>query len=245
MSRFRRALAAAALAVAAGGAMFTSAAGAAPAYAAIPAPPTAPTVPAGGHAIELTAQLATQRAGGIGPQVVAPCAVPALASPSQSAPADCLPQQIICWITVSTPVLNEFRSIVASASAHCDHPVDALRLGESLYKNNGGSISDDYDPEPNATDASTAVLGGACQPVPYDNFGFAGIDWPAGYTDNKTGGTTGSLHDIESFTPTASACAPPPPPGGGGSGGPVGGCATSSPPSSAQPVADLPRLHTC
>jgi hypothetical protein len=233
VSRFRRALAATALAVgAAGGALLTATAGAAPAYAA------AGTAPAGGHAVTLTVHATKQASAGTSPQVILPCAVPASASPSQVKPASCGAQTITCWITVPAPALTSFRSVVAGASVHCDAPVSAIRLGESLYKNNGGSISDDQDDVVNEADAHTAVGGGACQPVPYDNFGFAGVDFPDGYTP-----TTGSLHHLETFTPTASACAPPPPPGGGGGGG--GGCAITAPSSTAQPLAVRPRLITC
>ena len=250
MTRFLQALAATTLAVAAaGGALAASAAVVAPAFAASPAAPaaatvpSAPTVPMGGQTITVTAQRPT----GISPQATLPCATipaPAPASPSQSTPAACLPPHIICWLTVSTPTLNEFRSVVANGLVHCDNPVDEIVLGESL--NNGAlSIATDTDDPVNEANAQTAVSGGACQPATYDNDVSAVIHWPAGYTDDKTGGTTGFLNGVASFTPTAAACAPPPPAGGGGSGGPVGGCATTAPSSSAQPPADLPHLHTC
>jgi hypothetical protein len=234
VSRFRRALAATTLAAAtAGGALLTSAAGAAPAFAATPA---APTAPPGGHTIKVTAQLATQRPSGISPQVVEPCAIPASTSPSQSAPASCLPPQIICWITVPAPFVNSHQVVFATASVHCDSPVDAIRLTETLSQNNS-QVDEESDNVVNFTDASTFVATASCQPVRYDNFGFAGIDFPDGYTP-----TSGSLHHLESFTPTASACAPPPPPGGGGGGG---GCAITSPSSSAHPAADRPRVIVC
>jgi hypothetical protein len=116
---------------------------------------------------------------------------------------------------------------------HCDAPISAIRLDEALSKNNGVSIDDDQDNVVNAADAHTAVAGGACQPVPYSNFGFAGLDFPPGYTP-----ATGTVHHVETFTPTSSACAPPPPPGGGG-------CAIASPSSSADPAADRPRVIVC
>jgi hypothetical protein len=245
VSRFRRALAAMALATAAAsGALLTSAAGAAPAYAATPAAPTtpaAPAAPAGGHTITITAHAAKQAPGGISSQVVEPCAIPASTSPSQSAPASCLPPQIICWITVPAPFVNSHQVVFATASVHCDNPVDAIRLTETLSQNNS-QVDEESDNVVNFTDASTFVATASCQSVRYDNFGFAGIDFPDGYTDIN-GQTTGSVHHLESFTPTVSACAPPPPPGGGGGGG--GGCAITSPSSPAHPAADRPRAIVC
>ena len=104
-----------------------------------------------------------------------------------------------------------------------------------------GSTVVDVNSDDQVNDAFTAVADGHCQPgLDYDDFGFATIDWPAGYTDDITGGTTGSLHHLESYVPLPSACAPP--------GTPIITCATAPPPTpspSAEPDKLSPHLHTC
>ena len=238
MSRFRRALAATTLAAAAaGGALLTSTGGAAPAYAAVPA---AQAPPPGSHTFTLSANLSKQATSGVGPHVILPCAVPGSAGPSQSASTGCVPQTITCWITVPAPAVNSVQIVFGTASVHCDHQVDAIRLDEVLYQNNS-EVDSESDDVVNFTDASTLVVTASCQPVDYDNFGFAGVDFPPGYVPVYPGT---SLHHLESFTPTASDCAPPPPGGGGGGGG-GGGCSVTSPSPSASPAADRPHVIVC
>lgn len=233
MSRFRRALAATALAVgAAGAALLTATAGAAPAYAA------APAAPAGGHAVTVTVHATKQASGGTSPQVILPCAVPAPGSPSQIKPASCGAQTITCWITVSAPQVSPAQFVVASASVHCDNPVSSINLSDTLSLPNGVEVGEGQKFVVNQADTAAVALSASCQPVEYTNFGFAGITFPDGYTP-----TSGNLHQLETFTPTASACAPPPPPSGGGGGG--GGCAITAPSSIAQPPAVRPRLISC
>ena len=230
MPRSRRALVAAAVAmIALGGALVTSAAGAASAHAATAAAPVS-------HTMTVTAQ----RNSGISPRDILPCAVPApTSSPSQVTPASCgLPPVITCWITVSVPVVTSSKTISAGASVHCDSPISAIRLTEDLYKGNSTTpVSESQDFPVNDANAFGAVGGGKCQPVTYFNVGFAGLDFPAGYTPSS-----GSIHDTESLTPSAKACGTT---SGGGGGGGGGGCAITAPSSSAQPAADLPRLIAC
>jgi hypothetical protein len=89
--------------------------------------------------------------------------------------------------------------------------------------------------------ALAATVDPNCQPgLEYDNFGFATIYWPAGYTDDLTGGSTGTVHHLESYVPLPSACAPP--------GTPIITCATAPPPTpspSTEPDTLSPYLHTC
>jgi len=234
MSRFRRALAATALAVgAAGAALLTATAGAAPAYAA------APAAPAGGHTVTVTVHATKQASGGTSPQVILPCVVPASTSPSQINPAGCGPQTITCWISVSAPQVSPAQLVVATASVHCDNPVSAINLSDTLYLPNLVEVGAGSKFVVNVADAAAVALSASCQPATYTNFGFAGIDFPDGYTP-----ASANLHDLENFTPTASACAPPPPPSGGGGGG-GGGCATTAPSSTAQPPGLRPRVISC
>lgn len=229
MSRISRALAAMTMtAAAAGGALLIAAAGAVPAYASDPAT-TAP--PPGSHTVTITAR-PTAPATGTPGSAVLPCA----AAPG----ASCLPAHIICWITVLPPAAQN-QIIVAAASVHCDHPVDAIRLDETLSE---GSTVVDVNSDNQVNDAFTITSDGHCQPgLDYDNFGFATVDWPAGYTDDITGGTTGSLHHLESYVLLPSDCAPP--------GTPIITCATATPPTtptpspSTEPDKLSPHLHTC
>ena len=92
-----------------------------------------------------------------------------------------------------------------------------------------------------ATDAFTITGDGNCQGgLEYDNFGFATINFPAGYTPVYP---PGYLHHLESYVPLRSACAPP--------GTPIITCATAPPPApptpspSTGPARVTPHLHTC
>jgi len=222
MSRIRRALAATTMAVAAaGGGLLLAAAAAVPAYASAPA---VPAPPPGSQTFTMTGHLTQQAAGGIRPFL----------------DDDPRPRVIICWITVNVPFVYLYQTIYADVRVHCDHPVDAIRLDETLSENNT-EVSTDSDDKWNDTDAFTATAAGPCQTIEYENFGFAGIDFPEDYTPRE-----GSVHGLESFVPTAMACTPPPPGGpGGGGGGPVGPCAIHAPASSARQAAIRPHVHTC
>jgi hypothetical protein len=118
------------------------------------------------------------------------------------------------------------------------HEMSSINLSDSLSLPNGAEVGEGSKFVVNVADTGVVALSASCQPVTYTNFGFAGIDFPDGYTP-----ASGNLHDLETFAPTASACAPPPPSGGGGGGsGGGGGCAITSPSSTAQPPAVRPRL---
>jgi hypothetical protein len=233
MSRIRRALAAAAMALAAAGGGLVAASGAVPAYASAPAI-TAP--PPGSSTVTITAHATAPAAGKAGSTVL-PCAT--------ASGASCVPQTITCWITVPPPYVL-MQVIAATTSVHCDSQVDAINLDQTLSE--GSEIVEvKSDHKVNDTDAFTIAGDGNCQGgLEYDNFGFATIDFPPGYTPVYP---PGYLHHLESYVPTASACAPP--------GTPIITCATAPPPapstqstpavapSSAEPDGPGPRLHTC
>jgi hypothetical protein len=225
VSRFRRALAAATLALGAASAALLTA-GSVPAYAA-PAPAAAP---AGGHVVTRTFEATRQAA----PQVCEPSVVRTPASLTQVQPADCGsgPSVIWCTLAVSTPQVEHPSLIVdATASAYCTWSVDQLNLDEVLSFNNA-QLDEQYKPTANQSTNSTAVRGGGCQAGEYDNFGHLFIDWPDGYTPD-----TGTQSDTESLTTTASTCAPPPT---GGTG-----CNVTTPSPVGQPPAVRPDFHTC
>jgi hypothetical protein len=228
VSRLRRALAATTLAaVAAGGALLTAAA--APAHAATPA---AVTAPAGGHMLKITAQ----RAGGISPQVIEPCAVPASTSPSQITPASCLPKTITCWLDASAPTGGP-AGVIAGADVRCDNPVSDIIIDAGLILNHSRTLTEDANEvQPGAT-VAVATATSLCLPGTYTNGADASIVFPDGYSPSAA-----TLHQSPDTVVSLSDCAPPPPPGGGGGGG---GCAITSPSSTAQPPAVRPRLISC
>ena len=227
MSRISRALGAMTMTAAAAGAwLLIAAAGAVPVYAA----PATTAPPPGGHTVTITAQATAQATGKPGAAVL-PCAtVPG---------ASCLPQTITCWINVPPP-FAQMQIIVATASVHCDHQVDAINLDQTLFE--GSEIVEVKSDHPvGATDAFTITGDGNCQGgLEYDNFGFATINFPAGYTPVYP---PGYLHHLESYVPLPSACAPP--------GTPIITCATAPPPTpptpspSTGPARVTPHLHTC
>jgi hypothetical protein len=227
MSRISRALGAMTMTAAAAGAwLLIAAAGAVPVYAA----PATTAPPPGGHTVTITATATAQATGTPGAAVL-PCAtVPG---------ASCLPQTITCWINVPPP-FAQMQIIVATASVHCDHQVDAINLDQTLSE--GSEIVEVKSDHPaGATDAFTITGDGNCQGgLEYDNFGFATINFPAGYTPVYP---PGYLHHLESYVPLPSACAPP--------GTPIITCATAPPPTpptpspSIEPARVTPHLHTC
>jgi hypothetical protein len=149
MSRIRRALGAMTMTAAAAGAgLLIAAAGAVPAHAA----PATTAPPPGGHTVTITAQATAQATGKPGSAVL-PCAtVPG---------ASCLPQTITCWINVPPP-FAQMQIIVATTSVHCDSPVDAINLDQTLSE--GSEIVEVKSDHPvGATDAFTIAGDGNCQ----------------------------------------------------------------------------------
>lgn len=236
MSRFRRALVATTMAAAAAGSgLLIAAAGAVPAYAAAPAARPA------SHTYTITAQPtkhakhAKHAASGIGHHAILPCAEKPGAA---IRPASCLPQQIICWITVQTPYIYNY-DFLAAAKVHCDSPVDHIGLEEDLIANSQYVIDSDYKAVDGLANVDTFVESFVCMGGTWTNHASATIDFPDGYTP-----TFGSVYGNADLNTTVSACTPPPPPsGGGGTGG--GGCAIMAPSWSARPAGIRPHILSC
>ena len=135
-------------AAAAGAGLLIAAAGAVPAYAA----PATTAPPPGGHTVTISAQSTAQATGKPGSAAL-PCAtVPG---------ASCLPQTITCWINVPPP-FAQMQIIVATTSVHCDSPVDAINLDQTLSE--GSEIVEVKSDHPvGATDAFTMAGDGNCQ----------------------------------------------------------------------------------
>jgi hypothetical protein len=82
----------------------------------------------------------------------------------------------------------------------CDNPVDAINLDETLSEGSA-IVAVDSDNEVGSAGAFTAVSAHSCQPgADYDNFGYATIDFPPGYTPSR-----GTVHDLRSYIPLPSA----------------------------------------
>src|SRR4051812_13582731 len=112
VSRFRKALAAATMAIAAagGGLLITAA-------SAVPASASARPAPHGGHTITVTAHPRTHAASRIGPHDILPCTVKPGAGIK---PASCGDQVIYCVITANRPEPNTLPgAIVALSTVRC------------------------------------------------------------------------------------------------------------------------------
>jgi hypothetical protein len=171
MSRFRKTLAAAAMAMAtAGGGLLITAAGAVPAYA---SPPPAPS---GGHAVStITFQRAAPAASS--PNVILPCAVKspaaaaAAAATAGAAPADdtCDSGVITCDVIASNPILFGSDQLIFEAHTYCSDDVLQIRMGQDVIHstpidpNNPLTDSTVVDDDHVAFTVNTAV----CQPGSY------------------------------------------------------------------------------
>jgi len=236
MSRVRKALGAAAMAIAAvGGGLLAAAAGAVPASAATQASP--PGGHPGGHVV---ATFIMRPASPTGPSVIQPCAVhrPGVA-PAYGDGGGCDSGIVTCTVTANEPT-NLYslhgEEIDFTADAWCSEEVPQIRLGQDVIH------STPIDPNNPLTD-STVVNGknhahtlnvAACQPGQYAVNASARIVPPAGDiligSDHATSATV---------TFTAGDC------GSSGGGGGGGGCATATPSVSGQPAARHPDLITC
>jgi len=238
MSRFRKALAAAAMAIAAGGGLIITAAGAVPAYAATQVSPS------GGHpGSHVVATFTFQRAAPAGsrPSVIHPCAVhrPGVA-PAYGDGGGCDGGIVTCTVTANAPT-NLYslhgEEIDFTADAWCSEDVPQIRLGQDVIHstpidpNNPLTASDVVNDKNHAHTLNVA----ACQPGQYAVNASARIVPPDGDI------LSGSLQDTSAtVTFSASDCGTS---GGGGGGG--GGCATATPSVSGHPAARDPDLITC
>jgi hypothetical protein len=230
MSRSRKALAAAAMAItAAGGGLLITGSGAVPAYAAAQVPPP------GGHVVAtITFQRAAPAASGSGPSVILPCAVhsPGAAAAAGAAPADdtCDSGIITCDVTAETPwQFSATGYIFFEARTYCSEDVPQISMGQDVIHStpiDPGNPLTDSDVVTNEHIAHT-YNEARCQPGQYAVNAAARITPPDGYV------VTGSLHDT---SPTVTFDC-----GGGGGGG----CATATPSVSGQPATRRPDLIVC
>jgi hypothetical protein len=224
VSRFRKALAAATMAIAAagGGLLITAA-------SAVPASASARPAPHGGHTITVTAHPRTHAASRIGPHDILPCTVKPGAGIK---PASCGDQVIYCVITANRPEPNTLPgAIVALSTVRCDHPVTQISLTGTLFLN-GAPVTSFPGVMQGQTQAS-AQGGIPCQPGTYTNSASATITLPPGFV--ITGGKN-PIHAASSpFTTTCN--------NGGGGGG--GGCAVHSLFLAGHPAGRRPSAISC
>jgi hypothetical protein len=219
MSRFRRALAGVAMAVAmAGGGMLAAMAGAAPAHAA-----TAPA-PAASHAFSFTVVPAARAAGGIGPKFQCGdfCAPPPAPTPA--------PTTITCTLSLIPPhTAGPSGAIVFHADTTCDGTLPGIsQVQNVLYR---GSVVDN-DLGSGTSSAHTNNVE-ACSPGgQWQFFVNTQVSLPPGWVVLSGTNPMNSSSPIVIFD-----C------GSGGGGG--GGCATGTPSVPAQPAARLPMVVTC
>jgi len=233
MSRVRKALGAAAMAIAAaGGGLLISAAGAVPAFAATQASPAVGH--SGGHVV---ATFTIRPASRIGPSVIQPCAVhrPGVA-PAYGDGGGCDSGTVTCDVTAFTPSNGSPPYIYFEARTHCSEPVPRISMGQDVIH------STPIDPNNPLTDSKVTTNNSTlatfnqavCQPGQYAVSASARITPPDGDI------LLGSQQDTSATAAfTASNC-----PGSGGGGG-GGGCATVAPSVSGHPAARHPDLITC
>jgi hypothetical protein len=233
MSRFRKALAAIAMAIAAaGGGLLITGADAVPAYAAAQMPPLVGHP--GGHVVAaITFQRAAPAASG--PSVILPCAVHSSgAAPAAWPPPDdtCDSGIITCDVTAETPwQFSATGYIFFEANTYCSEDVPQISMGQDVIH------STPIDPNNPLTDSDVVTNEhiaqtyneAACQPGQYAVNAAARITPPDGYV------VSGSLQDT---SPTVTFNC-----GGGGGGG--GGCAAATPSVSGQPATRQPDLIVC
>ena len=230
MSRVRKALGAAAMALAAaGGGLAAAAASAVPASAATQAP-LAGGQP-GGHVV---ATITMGPASRTGPSVIQPCAVhrPG-AAPAYGDGGGCDSGTVTCHVTAVPPYLMD-GTIYFQSHANCSEEVPQIRLGQDVIHstpidpNNPLTDSRTY----NNTDLAVTLNQAACQPGQY------AVNASARIVPDDGDIVIGSLQDTSTtVTFTAADC--------GTSGGGGGGCATATPSVSGHPAARHPDLITC
>jgi hypothetical protein len=229
MSRFRKALGAAAIAIAAaGGGLLATAASAVPAAAATPV-----ASPGGHHGGHVVATITMRR---IGPSVIAPCAVKPGAAPAYGDGGGCDSGTVICDVTAQAPFRSSTTgNLIFTADTHCSEPVPEIRMGQDVIH------STPIDPNNPLTssdvthglqDASTVNIA-ACQPGQYAVNASARIVPDDG--DILLGSQQATSATV---TFTASDCGT----SGGGGGG---GCATATPSVSGQPAVRHPDVIPC
>ena len=235
MSRIRKALGAAAMALAAaGGGLAAAPASAVPASAATQAPL------AGGHpGGHVVATITMGPASRIGPSVIQPCAVhrPG-AAPAYGDGGGCDSGTVTCDVTAFTPSNGAPPYIYFEAKTQCSEPVPRISMGQDVIH------STPIDPNNPLTDSKATTNNSTlstfnqavCQPGQYAVSASARITPPDGDI------LLGSHQDTSATAAfTASNCGTS---GGGGGGG--GGCATAAPSVAGHhPAARHPDFITC
>jgi hypothetical protein len=220
MSRFRRALAGVAMAVAmAGSGMLAAMTGAAPAHAA-----TAPA-PAASHAFSFTVVPAARAAGGVSPkfQCGDTC------DPNGGGNPPPAPTIITCTLSLIPPhTAGPSGALVFHADTTCDGNLPGISQVQNVLHR--GSVVD-TDLGSGASSAHTNNVE-ACSPGQWQFFVNTMISLPPGWVVLSGTNPMNSSSPIVIFD-----C-------GGGSGG-GGGCATGTPSVPAQPAARLPMVVTC
>jgi hypothetical protein len=233
MSRSRRALGAAVMALAAAGSgLLAAAAGAVPAFAATQA--SLAMGHPGGHVV---ATITMGPASRIGPSVIQPCAVhrPGVA-PAYGDGGGCDSGTVTCDVVANTPYHDPGTgNILFSATTRCSEAVPEIRMGQDVIH------STPIDPNNPLTD-STVVLNktaaitlnaAACQAGQYAVNASARITPPDGDI------LLGSQQDTSpTVTFSASDC-------GASGGGGGGGCATATPSVAGYPAARHPDVIVC
>lgn len=219
MSRFRRALAGAAVAIAmAGGGLLATAAGAAPAHAA-----TAPTPAPASHTFSFSAVPAAQAPGGIGPRFQ--CGDTCDPNGGGNPPPP--PPTITCTISTVTPWQGLSGALVFHADTVCTGSVPQIAMSENVIHPPDAPRSD-VDIETGSSAHNNYVA--ACKPGQWYSVASAYISPPAGWV------IIAGSNPIVSTSPTVTfSC------GGGSSGG----CATGTPSVPAQPAARQPDVISC
>ena len=236
MSRFSRALAAAAMAVAAaGGGLLIAAAGTVPASA------SARPAPHGGHAITITAHPRAHAASGIGPHDILPCAVKPGAKPASTCTGGNGDQTISCSITAYAPAVDTiYAMVIANLEVDCTSEVTSIRYTQNLLRNGVAATSHTNTVPGRSSVATSSVI--SCQSVSsYQNIGDAFITFPQGYI--LTAGSNPIHQQSAILQVPPFGCSGPVGDGGGGGGG--GGCAIHAPSLAGHPAGRHPDLITC
>ena len=231
MPRFRRALACAAMAMAAaGGGLAVGAAGATPAYASTPAHP------AGGHTTttSFTAVPAARATGGIGPKFQCGDTCDPGGNPAPPPP----PPTIMCTISVEDPYDSGTGALVFGSHTSCTGNVARITMTQNLVHTPGGTLTNSADVPNNSFARAFRVVPCVTAPDSWSVNASATITPPAGWV------IIAGHNPIVASTPMPVSFMNCSSPADGGSGG-GGGCATGTPSVPAQPAARQPEVVTC
>jgi hypothetical protein len=229
MPRFRRALACAAMAIAAAGGGL--AAGAIPAYASTPAHP------AGGHTTttSFTAVPGARATGGIGPKFQCGETCDPGGDPAPPPP----PPTITCTISVEDPYDSGTGALVFGSHTSCTGSVARITMTQNVVHTPGGTLTNSADVPNNSFARAFRVVPCVPSPDSWSVSASATITPPAGWV------IIAGHNPIVASTPMPVSFMNCSSPDGGGGGGGGGGCAIGTPSAPAQPSARQPEVVTC